>query len=249
MNKPLDKAGTWRDRIKVHAAADLFPMMSDVELRDLGEDIRRNGLKQPIAFYTEARRGRGGTADITVGAKANGAQEALELPLINGRNRLASMELAGILDAEELKNTVKRGKIIWRISPEAYVVTANVHRRHLTTEQKLDLIAALLRAKPERSDRATAKIAQVSDKTVAVIRDEPSIRANAKDRWLPNQGSDPVAPKVRFTAQFGWHEYGAGSVDPHLSAKCHFHTRFGLEGLRPFSADSGRSLARPWLTR
>ena len=125
------KPASWRDLIKVHPAADLFPMMSDAELCDLGEDIRVNGLKQPIAFYTEARRGRG-----ALGTKASWAQKALELPLIDGRNRLAAMELVGILDAEKLKHTVVRGKIISRgeISAEAFVASANLHRRHLSRQ-------------------------------------------------------------------------------------------------------------------
>jgi hypothetical protein len=31
---------SWRDHIKVHQAADLFPMMSEPGLRELGEDIK-----------------------------------------------------------------------------------------------------------------------------------------------------------------------------------------------------------------
>ena len=34
----------WRDKYKVHPAADVFPMMSDEELAELGEDIKKNGL-------------------------------------------------------------------------------------------------------------------------------------------------------------------------------------------------------------
>ena len=41
---------TWRDHLKVHPAADLFPMMSEDELRELGEDIRANGLLSPIVI-------------------------------------------------------------------------------------------------------------------------------------------------------------------------------------------------------
>jgi hypothetical protein len=60
------RAGTsWRDHIKVHPAADLFPMMSDDELKALGEDIKENGymnspivLKNPHAFTVSSSRSR-----------------------------------------------------------------------------------------------------------------------------------------------------------------------------------------------
>ena len=37
--------------------------------------------------------------------------------------------------------------------PYAYVLSANVHRRHLTAEQKRELIAKVLKAQPEKSNR------------------------------------------------------------------------------------------------
>ena len=37
---------SWRDHLKVHPAAALFPRMTEAELRELGEDIKRNGLRQ-----------------------------------------------------------------------------------------------------------------------------------------------------------------------------------------------------------
>ncbi len=38
----------WRDQYQVHPAADVFPMMTDDALANLGEDIKANGLNIPI---------------------------------------------------------------------------------------------------------------------------------------------------------------------------------------------------------
>jgi hypothetical protein len=45
----------WRDKYKVHPAADVFPMLSDDELAKLGEDIKANGLQSPIICQVTAR--------------------------------------------------------------------------------------------------------------------------------------------------------------------------------------------------
>jgi hypothetical protein len=68
---------SWRDVIRVHPAADLFPMMSKDELRELGEDIKKNGIRTPIVFWFP--KGDPGPR-----------------LLIDGRNRLDAAELAGL---------------------------------------------------------------------------------------------------------------------------------------------------------
>jgi hypothetical protein len=67
---------SWRDVIKVHAAADMFPLLGADELRALGEDIKKNGCKVPIALWTEA--------------------PGSEKFLLDGRNRLDAMEAVGL---------------------------------------------------------------------------------------------------------------------------------------------------------
>jgi hypothetical protein len=57
--------------LKVHPAADIFPLMSDEELADMAESIKANGLRYAIVI------------------DANGQ-------LIDGRNRLAACKLAGV---------------------------------------------------------------------------------------------------------------------------------------------------------
>jgi hypothetical protein len=42
---------SWRDVLPIHPATELFPRMSDDELRALGEDIIKNGLTSPIVLW------------------------------------------------------------------------------------------------------------------------------------------------------------------------------------------------------
>ena len=54
--------------------------------------------------------------------------------------------------------------------PYAYVISANIHRRHLTAEQKRDLIAKVLKATPDRSNRQIAETVKASHVTVGAVR-------------------------------------------------------------------------------
>ena len=53
-----------------------------------------------------------------------------------------------------------------RLDPYEYVLSANIHRRHLTAEQKREIIAKVLKAQPEKSNRTIAKQMKVDHKTV-----------------------------------------------------------------------------------
>ena len=174
---------TWRDRfaelgIAIHPAADRFPEMSQEDLGALGNDIAENGLRHPIILYCDrTKRSR------------NDYPRHDELILLDGRNRLTAMEGAGIglFDEENGRfapDTMIDGwlnpvDIIWRdlgtgevFDPVAYIISANIHRRHLqlTRDQKRDLVAELLKIKTEWSDRAIANMAKVSPSTVGTIR-------------------------------------------------------------------------------
>jgi hypothetical protein len=177
---PLPPAPTasWRDRVKVHPAAELFPMMPDDELLVLGEDIKKNGLRFKLTFRAEHRRiaTAAETAHPQPGSQLDVIRQlrAGKLPLLDGRNRLAAMELVGILDDEAFEKIFREAAICWaEDDAEEFVVSANIRRRHLKPGKKRDLIRKLLKAKPERSDRETAKIAKVSPTTVGTVRSAP----------------------------------------------------------------------------
>ena len=154
---PTKPAASWRDVLPIHPAAELFPLMSPDELRELGEDIKKHGglPAMPLVLWE--------------------AEKDAPQFLLDGRNRLDAMEAVGlpVLDNE--------GKCLaWNLScqstrirgedPYAIVVSANIHRRHLTAEQKRDLIGKLLKADPSKSDRQIGGMVKADHKTVGAVR-------------------------------------------------------------------------------
>jgi len=167
------KAKSWRDVLPIHPAAELFPMMSPDELRELGEDIKKNGMKIPIILSAVDDREH-------------------PLQVLDGRNRLDAMAAVGILhptewgelevttpsgDRERLFTDLVSGRADEPIDPHAFVLSANLHRRHLTAEQKREIITKVLKAAPQKSDRQIAKTVKVSDKTVGAVRAKLERRA------------------------------------------------------------------------
>jgi ParB-like chromosome segregation protein Spo0J len=130
----------WRDQIKVHPAADLFPMMSEPELDALAAGITKNGLTQPVVFW-----GKPGL-------------------LIDGRNRIEAWVRAGI------DEPIRHFHVDESVDPYDYVVSANIQRRHLTVEDKVKIAADLLVANPGKSDRQVAKTVKLSPTKVGKVR-------------------------------------------------------------------------------
>ena len=161
---PKKPATSWRDVLKIHPAAEMFPRMSEDELRELGEDIKCQGqLTHPIVLCL---------------------MEDQTVQLVDGRNKLDAMEAVGIqfafkstmdkalwqLDADELE--LSHCEIVPPNEVLSYVISANVRRRHLTAEQKRELIAKLLKADPTKSNRQIAKMVDASHPHIAKVRTE-----------------------------------------------------------------------------
>jgi hypothetical protein len=143
---------SWRDVLTIHPAAELFPRMSPDELRALGEDIKKNGLHVPVALW------------------AGGGKK---MYVIDGVNRLDAMETVGIaFDDMKGFQTMKP-----ETDPYAFAISMNIERRHLNAEQKRDLIAKVIKAKPDTSNNAIAKQVKADDKTVASVRREMEARS------------------------------------------------------------------------
>jgi ParB-like chromosome segregation protein Spo0J len=189
----MTKSKSWRDVLPIHPAAELFPRMSPDELRVLGEDIKKNGLKIPVTVWC-------------------GKGEPLQL--LDGRNRLDAMEAVDI-PIKRLKRFIEyycEAPMVWEdasqciaadTNPYEYVISANIHRRHLTAEQKRDLIAKLIKATPEKSDRQIAETVKASPTTVGTVRAEMEAkgdvskldtRTDTKGRQQPVKKSAPKPP-------------------------------------------------------
>jgi DNA-binding Lrp family transcriptional regulator len=168
---------SWRDVITVHPAADLFPLLGAAELRELAADIKANGLHEKVKIIERARRQPNGGYSV----------DDMEQILVDGRNRLDAMELAGlpifsrgfshlqrdifdILDLDTIDNVLELNDR--KIGLSDYVISMNIKRRHLTGEQKRDLIGKLMKAAPEKSDRQIADQTKASPSTVGKVRKE-----------------------------------------------------------------------------
>ena len=151
----------WRATLPIHPAAELFPLMSPDEVKDLAEDIEKNGLISPIALWREDSPD--GPLQLTEGRSRLDAIESVYGPV-----RLAPPNIeAGDRGFPEAVKILPSS-----VDPYAYVVSANMKRRHLTAKQKREIVAALLKARPENSNRQIAETAKVHHETVGDVRDE-----------------------------------------------------------------------------
>ncbi len=94
---------------RVHPAAAVFPIMSGREFDELVEDVRANGLREPVVV--------------------SGDQ------LIDGRNRVRACAAAGVVpEVRELAHGT---------DVASWVMSVNVHRRHLDASQRALLASRL----------------------------------------------------------------------------------------------------------
>src|SRR5262245_39324105 len=111
--------------LKFHPLADIFPLIEGEEFDALVADVREHGLRDPIVLY--------------------------ENKILDGRNRYRACIEAGVEPGFRIAVPSPEQSNIARpliADPVAYVISANIHRRHLTAEQKRELIAKLIKATP-----------------------------------------------------------------------------------------------------
>ena len=171
---------SWRNspNIAIHPAAEMFPLLPEDELADLARDIKTNRLREKVAVIIKGNR---------------------QL-VIDGRNRLDALERAGFCIVDECGRLDKSVcldlagnhdlDLVDPAKVEAFIISKNIHRRHLNADQKRELAARLLKADPNRSNRAIAGDVKLDDKTVASMRQ--TLEASAE---IPH-----IAPTERVDA-------------------------------------------------
>jgi hypothetical protein len=167
--------------------------MSEAELAALGKDIRKHGLTSSIAVWSDGKSPQ---------------------QLLDGRSRLDAIEIeigpaiVGPPSVMAGKDFLAVNKVIVldrSVDRYAFVISANIHRRHLTGEQKHELIAKLIETDPTKSNRQIAKTVKVDHKTVASVRAEkegrgeiPHVetRTDSKGRKQPARKTTTKPPPV-----------------------------------------------------
>ena len=188
------KAPAWRDVLPVHDAANLFPLISKDELGELAADIAKNGLLERIAVHFD----REGKCQLLDGRNRLDALQSLGRNLFDDKGNLLS-DLYRKLENDSESEIV------------AFIVSKNIRRRHLTAEQKRDLLVKLLKADPTKSDRQIAKMVGCDHKTASKKRREeegrgeiPHVkrRSDSKGRKQPARKArtaSPAKPKSNTT--------------------------------------------------
>jgi hypothetical protein len=187
------KQQSWRDVLQVHPAAELFPLLPPEELKELADDIKANGLQLRAVL----------------------CKDGCELALLDGRNRLDAIELAFGPIGREVELS---GQPIYRVTktpdPYDYVIAVNLRRRHLNREQKRELMAALLKANPEKSNRQIAKTVKASDHTVGTVRTEMEGRAQIAHVETRTDSKGREQPAHKLPARSAWTRTSAAEPEP-----------------------------------
>jgi ParB-like chromosome segregation protein Spo0J len=150
-------------------ARDVDQLASEIasEIKAFG-DANQDHLKfHPLASLFPLMEGAE-FDELVADIKANGLLEDIVLyegMILDGRNRYRACLAAG-----RKVYTSDFSDVTLIDDPATFVISRNIHRRHLTAEQKRELIAKLIKAQPENSDRQIAVTAKASPTTVGTVR-------------------------------------------------------------------------------
>jgi ParB-like chromosome segregation protein Spo0J len=143
--------------------------------------------------------------DLACDIGEHGLREPIVLldgKILDGRNRLKACKLALVEPRFVEVTSADLGG-----SASDYVVSKNLHRRHLNAKQKRDVIKAVLKENPAQSDRQAAKKTKTDNKTVASVRKEmerreeiPHVETRKDSQGRAQPAKKPASDKKRASA-------------------------------------------------
>lgn len=143
------------EEYKIHPAAAMFPMMPEDEIQAMAKDIASNGLVEKVVMC----KGE----------------------VLDGRNRLRACEIAGVQPQFREFGELPSDD---GLTPEKFVVSHNLHRRHLTPSQH-STIAALI--EPRLAVAAKERMSEGGKRSgesrrIEGVADLPPLAAKSKAR-------------------------------------------------------------------
>jgi hypothetical protein len=159
-----------------HELANLLPMIDPARFTELREDIRRNGILEPIKLF----EGR----------------------ILDGRNRYKAARECGHrfseADFEEFVGSYA--------DAEAYVFSTNFLRRQLSAAQRNEVIRSMIEKYPAESNRQIARRCGLnSHSQVANVRDrmrQPSAEAKRYAEFCKTWDALPDFQRQQFVGEF-----------------------------------------------
>lgn len=136
--------------VRFHDYANLFPMMHGDALDALREDIRQNGVREPVVFLDGA--------------------------ILDGRNRY--------MCARDLGLEYPRVEFS-EADPLSYVISHNLHRRHLTESQRASVAAKLAnmgQGRPAEKPANLPLLPEQDEKPAAVSQSDAARLLNVSER-------------------------------------------------------------------
>ena len=126
--------------MRIHPAAELFPLLEGEELEALAQDIKENGLQDPLVAWQPAM-----------------GEEAV---LLDGRNRLAACNMVGVTPEWETFEGAEDEVV-------RYIVSKNIHRRHLSNSQREWVASGIATLKAGRPSEKPRQVAGLSADTAS----------------------------------------------------------------------------------
>jgi N6-adenosine-specific RNA methylase IME4 len=157
--------------LESHPVADIFPMMSDLEFSGLVDDIKVNGLREPVWLHRDGR-------------------------IIDGRNRHRACQQLGMEAPTRTYQGDEDGLV-------AFVVSLNLHRRHLNESQRAMVaarIANMARGRPMENSSIEPITQDAAADLLNVGRESVKRARKVQDEGVPELADAVISGKVSVSA-------------------------------------------------